>query len=75
MSTCLDMLFAIGASVQVRFEDLHIACTVRNVKNSWGKPRLLVAPVSGSGEQWAELSRIVNPSGKDYHSSNCPTLR
>ena len=57
--TCLDMQPAIGASVSVRFEDLTIACTVRNVKNSWGKPRLLVTPVSGSGGQWVELTRVI----------------
>ena len=59
-ATCLDMLPAVGQSVTVRFEDLRIACTVRNVKNSWRNPRLRVAAVSGAGEQWVELSRVVS---------------
>jgi hypothetical protein len=56
--TCKDMIPAIGATVAVRFEDLTIACTVSDVKISWGKPRLLIRPVSGVGQQWVELSRV-----------------
>jgi hypothetical protein len=56
--TCKDMIPAIGSAVTVRFEDLTIACTVSDVKISWGKPRLLIIPVSGMGQQWVELSRV-----------------
>lgn len=59
MTTALDMLPAIGAQVSVRCEQMQIACTVKNVKNSWGKPRLLVTPVAGSGEQWVEMERVT----------------
>ena len=62
MTTALDMLPAIGATVLVRFENLSILCTVKNVKNSWGKPRLLIAPVAGEGEQWIELGRVTVPA-------------
>ena len=37
MQTCLNMLPAVGAWVQVRFESLWIECEVIDVKNSWGK--------------------------------------
>jgi hypothetical protein len=59
------MLPALGARVFVRCETLQIECTVKNVKNSWGQPRLLVAPVSGSGEQWVELGRVTVPAASD----------
>lgn len=57
--TAREMLPAIGASVAVRFEDLTVNCTVRNVKSSYGRTRLLVAPTAGSGEQWIELPRVA----------------
>lgn len=56
--TCNDMIPAIGARVSAKFEDLRITCTVLNVKSSYGRVRLLVSPMSGTGEQWIEMSRI-----------------
>ena len=56
--TANEMIPAIGQGVTVRFEDLHIHCTVRDVKSSYGRIRLLVSPVSGNGSQWVEPSRI-----------------
>jgi 2-keto-3-deoxy-galactonokinase len=53
---------ALGAHVNVRFEDLIIECWVKDVKNSYGKPRLLIVPVVGSGEQWVELGRVTIPA-------------
>jgi hypothetical protein len=50
---------AVGASVRVRFEDLTIECKVMDAKNSYGKVRLLVQPVAGTGLQWIELGRLV----------------
>jgi hypothetical protein len=61
-ATALDMIPAIGARVLVRFETLQIECTVVNVKNSWGQPRLLIQPVAGNGEQWVELGRVTVPA-------------
>jgi hypothetical protein len=69
MTTALDMIPALGARVLVRCdasrEAMQVECTVKNVKNSWGKPRLLVTPVAGSGEQWVELERVTVPAGSD----------
>lgn len=61
-NTALDMIPALGARVLVRCETLQVECTVRNVKNSWGQPRLLVEPVAGSGTQWVELGRVTVPA-------------
>ncbi len=57
--TAREMIPAVGATVYVAFEQIAFACTVRDVKTAWGKPRLLVAPLQGTGEQWVELPRIV----------------
>lgn len=56
--TANEMIPAVGVRVDVRFEDLRVTCTVVDVKTSWGKPRLLIEPVSGSGQQWVELGRV-----------------
>lgn len=50
---------AVGATVQVRFEELLITCTVRDAKSAYGRVRLLVEPHQGIGQQWVELSRLV----------------
>jgi len=55
------MIPAVGTEVLVRFEKIQIACAVRDVKMSYGVPRLLVAPAAGQGEQWIELGRLVRP--------------
>ena len=69
-ATCLSMLPAIGAPVRVRFESIYVECIVRDVKSSWGKARLMVVPVTGSGSQWVEMDRIVvGPrNAQDGHS-------
>ena len=62
MTTAREMIPALGAHVLVRFESLTVECWVKDVKNSWGKPRLLIVPVVGSGEQWVELGRVTIPA-------------
>lgn len=57
-----DMTPAIGQRVSVNFEDIRVVCNVRNVKSSYGRIRLLVAPENGSGEQWVEMSRLNVPA-------------
>ena len=56
--TCNEMIPAVGATVMVAFESIHVTCTVRDVKMSYGRPRLKVQPVNGSGEQWVDLARV-----------------
>jgi hypothetical protein len=62
MTTAREMIPALGAHVLVRFESLTVECWVKDVKNAWGKPRLLIVPVVGSGEQWVELGRVTIPA-------------
>lgn len=57
--TVKQMLPAIGASVLVRFETIQVACIVKDVKNTYGRVRLQVAPYAGDGCQWVELERIT----------------
>jgi hypothetical protein len=52
------MIPAVGQMVQLRAGELWIDCTVIDVKNSWGKNRLLLAPVAGDGTAWFEMSSV-----------------
>ena len=59
--TAVEMSPAVGALVQLRAGsagELWIDCVVEDVKNSWGKNRLLVRPVAGDGRVWVELSSV-----------------
>jgi hypothetical protein len=58
--TALEMIIAVGEPVQLRCNDgaVWVDCVVRDVKNSWGKNRLLVAPVAGDGQVWVELTSV-----------------
>ena len=56
--TCNEMLPAIGQTVMVKFESLMLDCQVLDVKSSYGRIRLNVAPISGQGTQWVEISRL-----------------
>ena len=56
--TATQMLPAIGQTVRAQFEDLTIDTHVLDVKSSYGRVRLLVSPVSGTGQQWIEVSRL-----------------
>lgn len=58
MTTANDMTPVIGQTVQLRVEDIKVLVMVLNAKNSYGRLRLLVTPVAGSGEQWVEMSRV-----------------
>ena len=57
--TANDMQRAIGQQVNYESHGLMFRCTVKDVKVGWGKPRFLIAPVSGSGETWVEFSTIT----------------
>lgn len=57
--TATQMIPAVGQDVMVRMESLSVSCKVLDVKCSYGRPRLLIAPLSGGGQQWIETSRIT----------------
>lgn len=69
--TAREMLPAIGQTVEVRFEELSVLCTVLDVKTAYGRPRLLIKPLTGTGSQWVELSRVKLTYGK---SATVPRL-
>lgn len=56
--TVQQLIPAIGQDVMVRFESIVVACKVVDAKNSWGKVRVQIVPMSGTGTQWIELERI-----------------
>lgn len=57
--TAKGMMPAIGQIVSMRMEKLIIEAEIIDVKSAYGTVRLLVKPVSGSGEQWVEIGRII----------------
>jgi hypothetical protein len=61
--TANEMAPAVGAIVVLRCESLTVNCRVADVKMAYGRPRLLVRPCMGEGEQWVELSRVVRLFG------------
>ena len=69
IATATQMLPAIGQTVRAQFEDLIIEVRVSDVKSSYGRVRLLVSPVAGTGSQWIEVSRLrAAPSGSGSQS-------
>ena len=48
----------LGKTGVLRCEYLSIDVTVADAKRSYGRTLLLVRPVSGTGEQWVEESRV-----------------
>ena len=48
-----------GTIVQLRMESLMVSVRITDAKWSWGKVRLQVQPVSGSGSQWVEPQRLM----------------
>jgi hypothetical protein len=56
--TAKNMAVAIGAQVSIRMENMLVNAEVIDAKAAYGRPRLLVRPLSGFGEQWVELSRV-----------------
>jgi len=58
-STARSMIVAVGTTVDIRYESVEVSCIVRDVKNAYGRERLLIAPVCGTGSQWVEMSRVI----------------
>lgn len=56
--TATEMIPAVGHTVGLRSGVLIIDCRVLDVKMSWGKPRFLVTPCQGQGEQWVKMSSL-----------------
>jgi hypothetical protein len=54
-----SLVLYIGKMGALRCEYLSVDITIADAKRSYGRTLLLVRPVSGSGEQWVEESRIT----------------
>ena len=48
---------AIGQTVNVRFDSFQVTMRVLNAKVSYGVPRVLVTPATGTGEAWIDATR------------------
>lgn len=57
MKTVNQLHPTIGQVVVVRMESFGIDMLVKDVKQSYGQIRLLVAPLNGTGEAWVDISR------------------
>ena len=57
--TAATMYQAIGQTVSVKFDQFHITMRVLDAKQPYGKPRLQVTPVSGTGTAWIDLTRCT----------------
>lgn len=57
-ATAVEMIPAVGVTVNVQFDSLLFHCEILDVKQSWGKYRFLIRPEAGTGTQWVELSRL-----------------
>ena len=55
----------IGKTGVLRCEYLSVDVMIVDAKRSYGRTLLLVRPISGSGEQWVEESRVSGISEKD----------
>lgn len=49
----------IGRTATLRTSDFSVAVTVKDAKLAYGNVRYLVTPVMGSGETWADDSRVT----------------
>lgn len=74
--TANEMIPAVGKTVGVVCENWVIPMVVRDVKESWGRVRLLVAPQDdlASGEQWVEMGRVKRITNPDERTINVPNL-
>lgn len=48
----------IGSTGRIKAGSLSVDVTVLDVKNTYGRNRFLVEPVSGQGKQWVENIRV-----------------
>jgi len=53
----------LGKSGVLRCEYLSVNVAIVDAKRSYGRTLLLVRPVSGSGEQWVEETRVREIEG------------
>jgi hypothetical protein len=55
-----ELVALIGQTAELRCESgaLSVAVIIDDAKSAYGRTRVLVRPISGSGELWADLDRV-----------------
>jgi hypothetical protein len=63
--TIQDLAHLIGQPCTITADGLTIPCTIRFVRQVFGRTELLIAPVHGSGERWLtkENVTLTTPEG------------
>lgn len=56
--TATEMIPAVGQAVLVNFDQIDVACIVRDAEMVYGRMRLRIEPLLGTGSRWIETSRI-----------------
>lgn len=67
------LLSTVGRTVRLKFSNgLAFDAMVLDGKVSWGKARIQVAPVAGTGTDWVEASRILKVTPPLYEPVAIP---
>jgi hypothetical protein len=53
-----SMAALIGREGLLQVDQLQVPVTIDDVKNSYGTPRYLVAPIAGAGSAWVNADRV-----------------
>lgn len=56
-----DYANLVNSTARLDIEKLSIYVEVKDIKQSYGRWRALVTPISGSGETWVSLDRLTFP--------------
>jgi hypothetical protein len=59
--TITDYANLVNSTARLDMEKLSIYVEVKDIKQSYGRWRALVTPISGSGETWVSLDRLTFP--------------
>jgi len=58
MQTALEQSAAIGKQGSILIDSIHVEIRILDAKSSYGTVRYLITPVSGTGSQWVNASRV-----------------
>ncbi len=61
--TAAEMARVIGEKCTVRCEGFAIGMKVIDVKQAYGRLRVLVEPLNGTGQQWVDTDRVIAREG------------
>jgi hypothetical protein len=58
--TLLDYQSFIGRTGTLEaMPDCHVAVTILDVRSSFGRIDVLIAPIAGSGSTWVSINRVI----------------